>query len=72
MADTIEVVDQYIRPSAEYTSGSWLHRVGDHVEVATGYFAIEHPGKPSPYWHGGPPFIVLDLEREWPWSKSEK
>lgn len=63
--DSVSIEDRYMRPSAEYPYGSWLHKIGGEVTVATGYFAIEHPGKPSPYFHDGPPFVVLDTG-EWP------
>jgi hypothetical protein len=68
----VSVEDRYMRPSAEYPDGSWLHKVGNEVMVATGYYAIEHPGKPSPYFHGGPPFVMLNTS-DWtlPW-KPEK
>jgi len=66
----VEITDQYLKPTTEYPDGSWLHKVGDRVEVATGYFAIEHPGKPSPYLHEGPPFFVVDFDQP-PWEKQQ-
>jgi hypothetical protein len=71
-ASGVEVVDQIMRPTAEHPHGSWLHKVGDEVQIATGHFAAEHPGKPSPYFHDGPPFLLMDLDREWPWQNREK
>ena len=66
------VEDRYMDPTAEYPNGSWLHKVGDRVEVATGYFAIEHPGKPSPYFHEGPPFFFVDTTKwKLPWANKE-
>ena len=67
----VEITETFMRPSAEYPNGSWLHKVGDRVEVATGYFAIEHPDKPSPYFHDRPPFFVVDFG-QWPWEKQQK
>jgi hypothetical protein len=66
MEPMVKVTDTLMSPSAEYPQGSWLHKIGDEVTVATGYFAIEHPGKPSPYWHQGPPFLLIDTA-VWPW-----
>lgn len=68
--DSVTVTDRCMKPTAEYPDGSWLHKVGDRVEVATGYFAIEHPGKPSPYFHDGPPFFVVDFGHP-PWEKQQ-
>jgi hypothetical protein len=62
----ILVEDRYIKPSIEYPDGSWLHLVNGEVKVATGYFAKEYPSKPSPYWHGGAPFVVIDTS-DWKW-----
>ena len=61
------VEERYSRPDAEYPQGSWLYKVGDTVQVATGYFALEYPDKPSPYWHGGPPFVLYETF-DWPWK----
>jgi hypothetical protein len=62
------VEDRYIKPSAEYPDGSWLHIVNGEVTIATGYYSYEYPDKPSPYWHGGPPFVFIDTS-EWPWER---
>lgn len=59
MPETVEIRETYERPTAEHPMGSYLRTVGGAVEVATGRYALEYPGKPSLYWHGGPPFIVL-------------
>lgn len=64
----IGIEECYMRPTAEYPQGSWLYKVGDIVQVATGYFALEYPDKPSPYWHGSAPYFVVDIG-EWPWQK---
>jgi hypothetical protein len=67
------VEDRYCHPSAKYPDGSWLHIVNGEVVIATGYFSYEYPDKPSPYFHGGPPFFVVDIPHEWPWErKGEK
>jgi hypothetical protein len=67
MDDRIQVVWKYMSPTAEYPQGSYLHKVGDQVTMATGYYAIEYPGFPSFYWHGGPPIFVVDT-RDWAWE----
>jgi hypothetical protein len=67
MDDRIQVVWKYMRPTAEYPQGSYLHKVGDQVTMATGYYAIEYPGFPSFDWHGGPPIFVVDT-RDWAWE----
>lgn len=64
----IEIQERYATPTPEYPMGSYLRTVAGEVEVATGYFAIEHPDKPSHYWHGGPPFVVYDA-MPWPWEE---
>jgi len=61
------VEDRYMSPTAEYPQGSWLHIVDGEVSIATGYYAYEYPDKPSPYFHGGPPFLVLE-PFEVPWK----
>ena len=66
--EDLSVEDRYIRPSAEYPDGSWLHKYGGIVMIATGYYATIYPNKPSPYFHGGAPFFVIDTS-EWPWEK---
>jgi len=63
----IGVEERYIRPNAEYPDGSYLRKVDGVVEVATGFYALEFPDKPSPYWHGKAPFVMLDTS-EWPWE----
>lgn len=54
-----EIRETFERPSAEYPRGSYMRTVAGAVEVATGRYALEHPGKDSLYWHGGPPFAVF-------------
>jgi hypothetical protein len=66
--DKVRVEDRYMRPTAEYPQGSWLHTVGGEVLAATGYFAKMYPDKPSLYWHNGPPFIVIDTA-DWEWER---
>jgi len=63
----ILVEDRYIKPTAEYPNGSWMHTVDGKVEVATGYYATIYPDKPSLYFHGGPPFVILE-PFEVPWE----
>ena len=64
----ISVEDRYMKPTPEYPDGSWLHTIDGNVEVATGYYATIYPDKPSLYWHGGPPFVMIDTS-EWEWEK---
>jgi hypothetical protein len=64
----IEVVETYMRPSAEYPNGSYMQTVDGKVQVATGLYATLHPGKPSYDWHGGVPFVFLDTS-DWTWPK---
>ena len=63
------VEDRWMAPCAQFPDGSWLHTVDGKVMVATGYYATIHSDKPSPYFHNGPPFVVLDTA-EWPWEKN--
>ena len=67
----ISVEDRYMRPDAEYPYGSWMHKIGDEVMVATGHYATLYPGKPSPYFHDGPPFVMID-KTDWPWEDLSK
>ena len=55
-----QIEELYVRPTAEYPQGSWLYKIGDRVEAATGFYEKEYPGHPSPYFHGGAPFVILD------------
>ena len=65
------VEDRYMSPSAEYPDGSWLHLVDGEVVIATGYYAYEYPDKPSPYWHGGAPFILFESV-DAPWERKDE
>jgi hypothetical protein len=65
--DKVLVEDRYMKPTPDYPDGSWLHKVGDEVIVATGYYATLYTDKPSLYWHGGPPFVMIDTA-DWPWK----
>lgn len=65
------VEDRYMKPSAEYPDGSWLHIVDGKVMVATGYYATIHPDKPSPHFSNGPPFLMFESSA-WPWEKKEE
>lgn len=64
----IKITELYAGATAEYPQGSYLRKVGDAVEVATGKYALKFPGHESPYFHGGPPFIVMDIA-DWPWER---
>jgi hypothetical protein len=67
VSGSARIEQRYIEPTAAYPDGSWLHMVDGEVTIATGYFAKEYPNKPSPYWHGGPPFLVYN-STECPWN----
>ena len=54
------VEQRYMRPTAEYPQGSYLHKIGDNVIMATGWYEKEYPGHPSLYFHGGPPFVMIN------------
>lgn len=64
------VEDRYMKPTPEYPQGSWLHTVAGNVEVATGYYATIYPDKPSPYFHGVPPFVFLE-NFDVPWKETD-
>lgn len=68
----IGVEEHYIGPSAEWPMGSYMQVMDGIVTVATGYYAKLHPGKPSPYWHEGPPFVIWEPPSEWPWKEAKK
>ena len=65
------VEDRYMKPTAEYPDGSWLHKIDGKVQEATGYYATLYPDKPSLYWHGKPPFVMIDTA-DWEWEKMRK
>ena len=67
MSADILIEDRYMRPSAEYPQGSWMHIIDGDVKIATGYFAKDYPDKPSPYFHGQVPFVYIDIS-EWSWE----
>lgn len=60
----MSVEERYMRPTPEFPTGSYLRMVGGRVEIATGFYEKEYPGHPSPYWHGGPPFVMIDWDAE--------
>ena len=66
MTDRIKITESYMRPTAEYPQGSWLYKIGDRIEAATGFYEQEYPGHPSPYFHGGPPFVMFTETADWP------
>ena len=65
------VEERYMKPTPEYPDGSWLHKIDGQVQVATGYYATLYPDKPSLYWHGKPPFVMIDTA-DWEWEKMRK
>lgn len=71
MDDRIEARETYMGPTAEYPDGSYLRTVAGKVEVATGYYATVYPDKPSLYWHGKAPFVVMNTA-DWPWKKEKQ
>jgi hypothetical protein len=66
------IEERYMRPTAGYPQGSWLYKIGDRVEAATGFYEKEYPGHPSLYFHGGPPFFMFTGTRDLPWDFSAK
>jgi hypothetical protein len=64
---TIE--ERFMKETPEYPMGSYLLLWNGHPQIATGYFENEHPGHPSSYWHGGPPFVVMEIG-EWDFTPS--
>lgn len=68
----VVVEDHFLKPSAEYPDGSWMHKVDGEVQVATGHYATLYPNKESPYWHDGPPFVVVDTNGwKLPWEENQ-
>ena len=65
------ITETYARPSAEYPMGSYLCRIGDIVQIATGVFAQEFPDHPSLYMHGGPPFVLWE-HVDLPWEEKDE
>ncbi len=65
--EMISIEESFLRPSAEYPDGSYLCKVGGKVQMATGFFEKEHPGYPSPYWHGKAPVVMWDGPASYPW-----
>lgn len=65
--EMVEKRERFERPTAEFPQGSYLETIWDRVTMATGRFA--GLGPPSPYWHGGPPFVIYQFDK-WPWEKS--
>jgi hypothetical protein len=63
----VSVVETFMRATPDYPDGSYLLEVAGVVQMATGYYATLHPGKPSPYWHGKAPVFLVDMS-EWPWD----
>ena len=55
----VEIRETFMKPTAEWPEGGYLREVGGTVEIATGYFATIYPDKPSPYWHGRAPAVIL-------------
>lgn len=69
--ESVAVEEHYMHPSAEYPDGSYMHKIGGEVTIATGHFATLHPDKKSLYWHGDqPPFVFIDTTN-WPWNASK-
>lgn len=64
----IHIEERWMKPTPDHPEGSWLRKVAGEVEVATGYYATLYPDKPSLYWHGKAPFVMLDMA-DWPWER---
>jgi hypothetical protein len=65
------IQESYVKPSTEYPMGSYLYKIEGEVRIATGIYEKEFPGHPSPYFHGGPPFVVFD-SLDSPWEIDEE
>lgn len=63
--NSVEVREQWEGPTPQYPKGSYQMLIGGKIEAATGRFAVEGEKEPSPYWHGHPPFFMIDTS-EWP------
>lgn len=63
--------EKFMQATPEYPDGSYLLEVAGVVHIATGHYAKLYPGKPSPYWHGGPPIHIIDTSEweTWPWDR---
>lgn len=69
--NSVEVRETWEGPTPQYPKGSYQMLIGGKVEVATGRFAVEGVKEPVPYWHGHPPFFMIDTS-EWPKCFSPK
>jgi hypothetical protein len=63
----VSVVETFMRATPEYPDGSYLLEVAGVVQMATGYYATLYPDKPSLYWHGKAPVVLMDMSA-WPWD----
>lgn len=69
----IRVTETWAAPSKEFPMGGYKLVVDGKVMTACGEFSQEGvPG--SPYWHGGPPFVMYDEIASWPegWKDEER
>jgi hypothetical protein len=57
----VVVEEHFLKPSAEYPDGSYMRKVGGEVEIATGFYSLKYPDKPSLYFHKGTPYFFFDL-----------
>ena len=58
--DNVKIEERFMKASDEYPMGSYLRMVNGNVEIATGFYEKKFPGHPSPYFHGGPPFVIFN------------
>jgi hypothetical protein len=58
----VEIRESYIRPTAKFPQGSYLRTIDGEPDIATGFYEALYPGHPSLYWHGGAPFVVIDMD----------
>lgn len=62
MDNSVKVTEIYEKPTVAFPMGSYLQVVGREVVMACGRFERIYPGL-SPYWHGGPPFVMFSPVR---------
>jgi hypothetical protein len=61
LVDNVVIEEHFLKPSAEYPDGSYMRKVGGEVEIATGFYSLKYPDKPSLYFHKGTPYFFFDL-----------
>jgi hypothetical protein len=65
---SVEIRETFMRPTPDWPEGGYLLQVAETVEIATGYYATIYPDKPSPYYHGKAPAVVMWELGNLPWN----